>query len=283
MNGWQKYDRMVEKSASLAQAMSSYSAGRMTMPREKAQEYIDQMDWVLKWIREHKYYKFYPDEGMYSRHLYDKHMEHYRAGAKYRERCLMGGNRTGKTICGAYETTAHLTGMYPDWWEGRRFRERVDAIAAGKTNETARDIVQKELFGDIKTGDKDKNMIVGTGMIPADSIVRGSEVYKKGVPKLLDYVDVWYRDSKVEKSRLYIKSYEQGRKVFEGTARHSIWLDEEPPFDVYNECTVRTMTVGGIIFLTFTPLDGITQTVMQFIPKDERPELDIDETDEVLI
>ncbi len=31
-------------------------------------------------------------------------------------------------------------GRYPDWWEGRRFSGPVRAWAAGKTNETTRDV-----------------------------------------------------------------------------------------------------------------------------------------------
>ena len=32
-----------------------------------------------------------------------------------------------------------------------------------------------------------------------------------------------------------LKSYEQGRQSFEGTAKHVIWCDEEPPQDSYTE------------------------------------------------
>ena len=66
-------------------------------------------------------------------------------------------------------------------------------------------------------------------------------------------------------SRLGFKAYEQGRGSFEGTAKHVIWLDEECPLDVYGECLIRTATTGGITMLTFTPLQGITETVRQFM------------------
>ena len=45
-----------------------------------------------------------------------------------------------------------------------------------------------------------------------------------------------------------------------------IWLDEEPPLDVYGECLIRTATTNGIIMLTFTPLEGLSDTVLQFQP-----------------
>src|SRR5690349_9110680 len=67
-----------------------------------------------------KYGKFsslFPDSGPLRRELYTKHMEFFKAGAKYRERCFMAGNRVGKTVAGSFETTCHVTGDYPDWWE----------------------------------------------------------------------------------------------------------------------------------------------------------------------
>jgi hypothetical protein len=63
------------------------------------------------------------------------------------QRILMAANRVGKTYCGAVETAYHLTGEYPDWWEGRRFKKPVKVWAAGESNDTTRDIIQKELFG----------------------------------------------------------------------------------------------------------------------------------------
>ncbi|MGI9074589.1 MAG: hypothetical protein ACR2JB_25470 [Bryobacteraceae bacterium] len=45
-------------------------------------------------------------------------------GATHRERLLMVGNRCGKTVAGAYELTLHLTGLYPDWWEGADLTEQ---------------------------------------------------------------------------------------------------------------------------------------------------------------
>jgi len=55
-------------------------------------------------------------------------------------------------------------------------------------------------------------------------------------------------------------------KSFEGTEQDLIWLDEECPLSIYTECVTRTMTTNGLIMLTFTPLEGLTETVMQFLP-----------------
>ena len=43
-------------------------------------------------------------------------------------RCFLAANRVGKTEgVGGYELTCHLTGEYPDWWEGRTFDDPIEA------------------------------------------------------------------------------------------------------------------------------------------------------------
>ena len=51
-----------------------------------------------------------------------------------------------------------------------------------------------------------------------------------------------------------------------------IWLDEAPPMDVYGECLIRTATTNGIIMLTFTPLLGMSEVVLQFMSVEFRPD-----------
>ena len=62
----------------------------------------------------------FPETGDLRRELYVKHMEFFRAGADNYERLFLAGNRVGKSYSGLYENVCHLTGIYPDWWEGRR-------------------------------------------------------------------------------------------------------------------------------------------------------------------
>lgn len=203
----------------------------------------------------------YPETGPLRRELYPKHMEFFKAGATYRERCAMAANRVGKTEgMGGYETALHLTGRYPDWWEGRRFDRPVRFWAAGKTNETTRDIVQNKLFGPV-VGSGTSKCFSGTGLVYADCIERVG--WKQGVTDLADTVYVKHVSGKF--SELGLKSYQQGRGSFEGTERDGIWLDEEPPLEVYSECLIRTATTNGIVYITFTPLEGTTGTVMMFL------------------
>ena len=61
---------------------------------------------------------------------YPKQAAFHAAGATHRERLLMAGNQLGKTYCGAAEAAIHLTGRYPDWWNGSRWDRPVRAWAA---------------------------------------------------------------------------------------------------------------------------------------------------------
>lgn len=185
---------------------------------------------------------------------YPVHMSFFEAGKTHRERLFLGGNRTGKTeSVGAYETTLHLTGRYPDWWRGRRFDKPVSWWAGGDTATTVRDTIQLKLLG--KIGE------YGTGLIPGDYLIDTSN--KRGVPDAVENIYVRYATG--GKSVCQLKSYDQGREAWQGTEQHGIWLDEEPPMTIYSEGLMRTMTTSGIVILTFTPLLGMTEVTQDFM------------------
>jgi phage terminase large subunit-like protein len=222
-----------------------------------------------------KFDNLFPDETRqignftaWARYLYPKHLEFFRLGATTRSRCFMAANRVGKTFsAGGYEMACHLTGKYPDWWEGKKFKHPIRAWACGKTNETTRDIVQTTLLGDVDFMGARK-IVDGSGVIPKACIglQAGSITWKAGVADLIDTIKIKHVSGGW--SKLGLKSYQQGRGSFEGTAQHVIWDDEEPPMDVYNEQVIRTATTGGIIMITFTPLEGMSDVVQQFLPDD---------------
>lgn len=189
-----------------------------------------------------------------NRQGYHKHMTFMRSGEDFRQRCFMAANRIGKTEgAGGYELALHLTGLYPDWWQGRRFDRPVRAWAAGDTNQTTRDILQYKLLG--------KAPALGEMLIPARCIF--GTTGKAGIPGAYETVQIQHVSGGV--STLTFKSYEQGRESFQGTEQDVILLDEEPPMDVYTECLLRTMTNDGLIMLTFTPLRGLSEVVLSFL------------------
>jgi len=230
-----------------------------------------------------KLYSYYPDDGALRRALYPRHMEFFAAGgthellptcpddcdgSPHRDRLALCANRVGKTEgMGGYETAIHLTGRYPAWWVGVRWKHPVNWWAAGKSNETTRDIIQTKLFGTVAYRGREK-VFSGTGLVPLEDI--GGITWKRGVANLADTIKVRHRDGGW--SEVGLKSYEQGRGGFEGTERHGIWLDEEPPVEIYEECGIRLMTTRGHLLLTFTPMEGMSQVVLEFIPGGSLPD-----------
>lgn len=196
---------------------------------------------------------FFAESGPLARALYPKHLEFFAAGAQYKERLFMAANRVGKSEAGAYEVTCHLTGLYPSWWTGRRFLTPVEVWASGTNSQTTRDIVQAKLLGPVQAP--------GTGMIPAHLINR--VISARGLPGASEGAEIKHVTGGT--SVLGLKSYEQGRQSFEGTAKHVIWDDEEPPADVYTEQLYRTVTTKGIVLVTFTPLQGMSDVVKSFL------------------
>ena len=62
---------------------------------------------------------------------YPKQQEFFALGKRFKERLLLAGNQLGKSDCGAYEVATHLTGLYPQDWEGYRYDGPNDWWAAG--------------------------------------------------------------------------------------------------------------------------------------------------------
>jgi phage terminase large subunit-like protein len=168
----------------------------------------------------------------------------------------MTGNRCGKTYTGGFIMACHLTGIYPDWWEGYRFDRPIQAWAAGISTDTTRDILQSELLGQWNDP-----MKFGTGSIPKELIIE--TVNKPGVPGA--YQAVLVKHVSGGTSTLVFKSYEMSQDKFMGTAIDLIWLDEECPKDIFTQCITRTATTGGITYLTFTPERGLTEIVKDFM------------------
>src|SRR5262245_95637 len=175
------------------------------------------------------------------------------AGATSRERLLMAGNQLGKTLAGGFEVAMHATGRYPEGWQGKRFDRPTVSWACGVTGEVVRDTVQRVLVG--RPGQE------GTGSIPKDAIAE--RVTARGVADQLDSIKVLHVSGGV--STIGLKSYQSGREKFQGETLDFVWLDEEPPEDIYFECLTRTNVGNGPVWLTFTPLLGMSTVVKRFL------------------
>lgn len=190
---------------------------------------------------------------------FPKQGEFHAAGAKYRQRCMLAGNQLGKTLSAGMETAYHLTGVYPDWWTGRRFTTPTKFWASNSNNETVRDNPQRILLGE--------NCEWGTGTIPGHLLEKPTMA--RGFPDLVDTVMVRHVTGGF--SKLQFKAYDQGVKAWRGETLHGVWFDEEPPADVYSEGVTRTNIPRGIVFITATPLLGMTEVVSFFYPQPDLP------------
>lgn len=190
-----------------------------------------------------------------TRQDYPKHWEFFDAGATNRFRLFTAGNRVGKSLSAGCEMVMHLTGEYHEDWKGRRFDGPVSVWIVGRSAELVRQTLQPLLIGDVGN--------FGSGLIPKDRIDFESLTDAKKASTPISQFRVQHKNGGY--STVAFKSGEQGREAFQAAALDIVWLDEEIPFDVYNECLVRLMTRNGIMMYTFTPLKGLTDTVKSFI------------------
>ena len=181
-----------------------------------------------------------------------KQKQFFDATKHYRQVMFRASNRTSKTVSGAFCVSNWMTALYPQWWEGRTFDRPTKGWVAGKTGQTVRDTVQKELLGNLGA--------FGTGMIPKDRI--GKVIMRPGVPGGVDTIEVLndYGDP----SLAGFKSYDQRIDAFTGTANDWHWNDEEPPFLIHNEAFTRLMTTNGVLINTVTPIAGLTPYLLSF-------------------
>ncbi|HZP78912.1 MAG TPA: terminase family protein [Pseudolabrys sp.] len=184
-----------------------------------------------------------------------KQQEFHEGGTGFNERLFKAGNQLGKTTSGAFEMAAHLTGQYPKWWCGRRFAKPIRAWVGSVSFEAVRDGAQRVLLGEPRDRES-----WGTRMIMKNDIVKYS--MRRGVPDALESLTV--RHISGGASTLGFKSYTQGRERWQAETLDIVWFDEEPPLDIYIEGLTRTVATYGCVYLTLTPLKGMSEVMMLF-------------------
>ncbi len=192
-------------------------------------------------------------------HPYTKQQEFHTFGRTARERLFRAGNQLGKTIAGGAEAAYHATGEYPEWWQGRQIGQPNSGWVGGPSGELVRDGAQRVLLGNAGEW--------GTGMIPKASIVDINRA--QGIRDMVDTVTVRHINGGT--SRIKFKTYDQGRQRWQAETLNWLWFDEEPPLDLYIEGLSRTNATGGFVWLTFTPLLGVSDVVMRFL-KEKSPD-----------
>ena len=182
------------------------------------------------------------------------------------ERMLRAGNQEGKTHAGAAQMAMDLIALYPEWYSGRRFTnppkiERpYDFVGWGgcTTQDKTREGIQTKLFGDIIGGE------FGTGLVPLDNIV-GRPTMARGISSFVDTV-IMTREGG-GKSAFRQKTFAMGREGWQVEAVDEVWIDEDPSRadnKIYGEVLARTTTTRGQIFITMTPVPGLSELRKRF-------------------
>lgn len=158
---------------------------------------------------------------------------------KKRNRWVFGGNRSGKTECGAVECLYMARGIHPY----RKNRKNVAGWVVSLSAQVQRDVAQKKILQYLRR-DWIEEIVMQSGR--KDSPESG----------VIDFIRV--KNVFGGTSVIGFKSCDQGREKFQGTSLDFVWFDEEPPKDIYEECRMRIIDRKGDIFGTMTPLKGMT-------------------------
>ena len=158
---------------------------------------------------------------------------------KKRNRWVFGGNRSGKTECGAVEAVWLARGVHPY----RRNKPEVFGWVVSLTAQVQRDVAQKKILRYLRS-DWIEDIVMTSG--------------RKDSPETGVIDQIIVKNAFGGKSVIGFKSCDQGRERFQGSSLDFVWFDEEPPKDIYDECAMRVVDRKGLIFGTMTPLLGLT-------------------------
>lgn len=158
--------------------------------------------------------------------------------SKAQERAFIGSNRCGKTESNAAECIRNATGTNPHW------DLPVPNIGwvVSVSNEAQRDILQPKFL----------------------------KLLPKGVKIRFRGNGIWDQLIFPNGSIIGFKSCEQGREALQGVALHWVSIDEEPPEEVFKELRARIVDYKGRIWLTFTPVNGMTWSYDRYVDEDSR-------------
>lgn len=194
------------------------------------------------------------------RRFYPWQLELTAATASHTETCLCAANQIGKTWWGTTVDAFHLTGDYPEDYPGHRFPHPPECWALGYSMEKTRDLLQTALFGEYTQGE------FRGGLIPPHLII--SHESATGTPNAMRSVRVRHKTGGVSVIKFW--SYSQGQHALMGDVVDWFHIDEEPKDQTIRpQVLIRTANGdagrGGRGIYTFTPENGRTELVIQFM------------------
>lgn len=185
--------------------------------------------------------------------VHSKQMEFHKC--QKRNRWVFGGNRSGKTECGAVETVWLAREIHPY----KKNSSNVCGWVVSPTLAVSREVAQSKILHYLNP-----DWIVDIVM------QSGKSAFPEG--GIIDYILI--KNAMGGHSKIVFKSAEMGREKFQGASLDFVWFDEEPPKDIYEECRMRVLDKKGEIFGTMTPLKGLTFVYEQiFLNQADDPEV----------
>ncbi len=185
--------------------------------------------------------------------IHKKQMEFHKCPK--RNRWVFGGNRSGKTECGAVETIWWARGNHPY----RENQANTIGWVVSLSYEVQRDVAQAKILHYLNP-DWIEDIVMMSG--------------RKGAPEygIIDHIVI--KNVFGGLSKIGFKSCDQGREKFQGTSLDYVWFDEEPPYDIYEECIMRVLDRRGEVWGTMTPLKGLTWVYEEiYLNKSNNPEV----------
>lgn len=171
---------------------------------------------------------------------------------KYNEIVGLGGNRAGKTEWAAKRMAqafvgADLSGNVPPWIL-ERIHQRGLRIWCLHTSSMTSIAMQQTVFykylpAELKNAKRNNNIQIS--FTQKNGFSENTAVYMKN--------QIWFLN------------YKQDIKVVEGGEVDFVWCDELVPQDWLDTLRYRLVTRNGKLLVTFTPVQGYTQTVKDYV------------------
>lgn len=156
---------------------------------------------------------------------------------KNKSKAASCGNCTGKTMMQTAEEFYHLTGLYPEWWDGVRYDGPVSTVMVDPTMLRSRDCTQAYI----------KEAIERIGDIEFE------KVPKPGVPEAMSELRIKHVSGGM--SKVVFLSAEMSSEKFAGFSVDRVAINEDVRDSILVECSMMRGASDGVLSAIYTPLD----------------------------
>jgi phage terminase large subunit-like protein len=106
-----------------------------------------------------------------------------------------------------------------------------------------------------------RRRVSAPGLIPRECFVDKPSL-ARGVTDAYDTIQVRHESGGISVGAVQILRAGPGQVP--GRDARFLWFDEEPDLSIYSEGLTRITATGGMVYMTFTPLKGMSDVVARF-------------------